>query len=265
MTYLNHESKTIRLLKEDGPRTIFKVFGSPFSPAKGLWAFGYQPQAAQALWDQIPLDTDILVTHTPPRGHCDATGTSARAGCDALRQTLWRIRPRLAVCGHIHEARGAERLAWKFPLTDLQYRGYAKGCWTGPDPRSKKQSLIDVTSRVPDMLSEAAINNGDWIWHPLEPFQRDYKGSPIKLEDQDQRATSPLSNHASGTVDAYQLRSDDRSDSTLSAYQRPECDQTCVINAAIMASSWPYKENGNRRYNKPLVVDINLPTSDGST
>lgn len=35
--------------------------------------------------------------------------------------------------------------------------------------------------------------------------------------------------------------------------------ETCCINAAIMASSWPYKPKGNRRFNKPIVVDIDLP------
>ena len=35
--------------------------------------------------------------------------------------------------------------------------------------------------------------------------------------------------------------------------------ETCVINAAIMASSWPHKGSGGKKYNKPIVVDIDLP------
>ena len=35
--------------------------------------------------------------------------------------------------------------------------------------------------------------------------------------------------------------------------------ETCVVNAAIMASSWPYKSKEGRKYNKPVVVDIDLP------
>lgn len=35
--------------------------------------------------------------------------------------------------------------------------------------------------------------------------------------------------------------------------------ETCVINAAIMASSWPHKDSGGKKYNKPIVVDIDLP------
>ena len=35
--------------------------------------------------------------------------------------------------------------------------------------------------------------------------------------------------------------------------------ETCIVNAAIMASSWPYKVNAGRKYNKPIVIDIDLP------
>ena len=66
ITYLNHEAAEIRLSKEGGPKTTFKVFGSPYSPANALWAFGYPPEDASKLWDRIPLDTDILITHTIP-------------------------------------------------------------------------------------------------------------------------------------------------------------------------------------------------------
>lgn len=114
--YLNHQSIDIRLTKDNGPQTAFKIFGSPYSPARGLWAFGYPPEGASGLWDQIPLDTDIVVTHTPPKFHCDESGDRGAAGCEILRQTLWRVRPRLNVCGHVHEGRGAERVIWDLSI-----------------------------------------------------------------------------------------------------------------------------------------------------
>ena len=91
ITYLNHESAHIRLTKEGGPRTMFKVFGSPYSPAKDRWAFGYPPEQACNLWDEIPLDTNVVVTHTPPKYHCDETKDRGAAGCEILRQTLWYV------------------------------------------------------------------------------------------------------------------------------------------------------------------------------
>lgn len=39
--------------------------------------------------------------------------------------------------------------------------------------------------------------------------------------------------------------------------------ETCCINAAIMASSWPYKSKSDRRYNKAIIVDIDLPVWQG--
>jgi hypothetical protein len=41
--------------------------------------------------------------------------------------------------------------------------------------------------------------------------------------------------------------------------------ETCVINAAIMASSWPHKGHGGKRYNKPIVVDVDLPAWDDNS
>jgi hypothetical protein len=43
ITYLEHEHREIKLMAHSGPRTTFKVFGSPYSPSRGLWAFGYKP------------------------------------------------------------------------------------------------------------------------------------------------------------------------------------------------------------------------------
>ena len=41
--------------------------------------------------------------------------------------------------------------------------------------------------------------------------------------------------------------------------QRMGRKETCIINAAVMASSWPHKGVNGRKYNKPIVVDIDLP------
>ncbi|KAK4127985.1 Metallo-dependent phosphatase [Parathielavia appendiculata] len=80
----------------------------PYRPKHGTWASLYpRSQSAIELWAAVHLDADILVTHTPPYGHCDDSH-----GCRALRETLGRVRRWLHVCGHIHEARGAQRLRW---------------------------------------------------------------------------------------------------------------------------------------------------------
>lgn len=47
--------------------------------------------------------------------HLDVCVTGKRAGCPHLLAALERARPRLHCFGHIHEARGAERVSWRLP------------------------------------------------------------------------------------------------------------------------------------------------------
>lgn len=135
----------IRLTKKGGPRTTFKVFGSPFSPANGLWAFGYLPEEAVKLWEQVPLDADVVVTHTPPKYHCDESKGREAAGCESLRRALSQVRPRLAICGHVHEGRGAERVRWDLESTHVQFKELDTKYWVDPGLNNKKQSLLDLT------------------------------------------------------------------------------------------------------------------------
>ena len=38
---------------------------------------------------------------------------------------------------------------------------------------------------------------------------------------------------------------------------RLERRETCIVNAAIVASSYPH--SGGKKFNKPIVVDVDLP------
>lgn len=66
----------------------------------------------------IPADTDVLVTHTPPRWHLDLP---RGMGCDFLLKEVWRVRPRVHVFGHVHAGRGVEAVFW-----DDEQRMYEK-------------------------------------------------------------------------------------------------------------------------------------------
>ena len=74
------------------------------------WAFYGDDVSLQEKWDQIPDDTDILVTHGPPNGILDKTGAmfgNMNVGCQKLAsQVIYRIKPKLHIFGHIHEAHG---------------------------------------------------------------------------------------------------------------------------------------------------------------
>lgn len=96
LRYLQHNSAT---LKFQSGRTI-KVYGAPQIPECGgpQNAFQY-PRGRDAWFDTVPEDTDILVTHTPPKYHLDLP---VALGCEHLLQELWRVQPALHVFGHIH-------------------------------------------------------------------------------------------------------------------------------------------------------------------
>ena len=84
-----------------------RIWGSPWQPWFYDWAFNLKEGAARrAKWDQIPRDTDVLITHGPPLGHGDRTTSGRQAGCVELLEAVRRVRPRLHVFGHIHEGYG---------------------------------------------------------------------------------------------------------------------------------------------------------------
>ena len=67
-------------------------------------AFGVISDKDRArLYEQIPNDTNIVVTHGPPYGVLDqAPGSEYHAGCRQLLAAMQRVKPRLHVFGHAH-------------------------------------------------------------------------------------------------------------------------------------------------------------------
>ncbi|XP_018578376.1 metallophosphoesterase domain-containing protein 1 [Anoplophora glabripennis] len=85
-----------------------KIYGSPWQPEFGNWAFNL-PRGQECLskWNLIPDDTDVLVTHTPPLGHGDLVCSGVRAGCvELLHSVQNRVKPKYHIYGHIHEGYG---------------------------------------------------------------------------------------------------------------------------------------------------------------
>jgi len=89
-----------------------KFYGSPWQPDFGRWAFNL-PRGSPLLkkWLMIPDDTDVLITHGPPRDVLDRVYYSNQhVGCDDLWDRIVFIRPKVHVFGHIHEGYGMDRL-----------------------------------------------------------------------------------------------------------------------------------------------------------
>jgi Icc-related predicted phosphoesterase len=79
--------------------------GVPITPWD--WSFDLSDEQAAAMLAGCPEDC-VLVVHSPPRGHVDRSGAGDSLGSTAILEAIEAKRPRLVVCGHIHESWGTE-------------------------------------------------------------------------------------------------------------------------------------------------------------
>lgn len=85
-----------------------RIWGSPWQPWFFDWAFNLRKSTELAeKWALIAPDTQILLTHGPPRGLGDRTERGEAVGCKALLHHLPSLVDlKLHVYGHIHEGYG---------------------------------------------------------------------------------------------------------------------------------------------------------------
>lgn len=104
-----------------------KIYGSPWQPEFNNWAFNlsrYEGELTRK-WAMIPDDTQILITHGPPKGILDRTAgyeimtpsgmddivPPENVGCWDLRERVRRLKDlRLHAFGHIHHSYGIEKI-----------------------------------------------------------------------------------------------------------------------------------------------------------
>jgi Icc-related predicted phosphoesterase len=94
--------------------------GIPVTPWE--WSFDLDDEAAAAMLALCP-ENAILVLHSPPRDHCDSNGSDMHFGSPALLRAIEEKRPRVAVCGHIHESWGCESRIGETPVRNLGPKG----------------------------------------------------------------------------------------------------------------------------------------------
>lgn len=102
-----------------------RVFGLGYAVPEtpfGAWSCDLREAEAEALLAQCDAP-DILVTHSPPKGVADSTGTGLSVGSTAIRAAIERCQPPLAVCGHVHDSWGQGGLIGATHVLNL-----------GPDP-----------------------------------------------------------------------------------------------------------------------------------
>ena len=125
------------------------VYGSPWTPEFFDWAFNL-PRGEPLLkkWQQIPTETDILITHGPPLGRGDLTLKSGRVGClDLLQEVQERVKPRVHIFGHIHEDPGVsfdgQTLYCNAANCDLTYKA-RQSCIVVDVPRDRSEPALLV-------------------------------------------------------------------------------------------------------------------------
>ena len=90
---------------------MVKIYGSPWQPEFHNWAFNLPRNGweLEQKWNDIPIDTDILITHGPAQGYLDTSGppwNEPLLGCELLVKRIKEVKPKIHVCGHIHGGYG---------------------------------------------------------------------------------------------------------------------------------------------------------------
>ena len=87
-----------------------KFWGSPVTPwfFGEYWAFNkHRGDSIRKVWEEIPADADVVITHGPVMGIHDLTKREGlNVGCQDLKDVVDEIKPMIHVAGHIHEGYG---------------------------------------------------------------------------------------------------------------------------------------------------------------
>lgn len=84
-----------------------KIYGSPWQPPFMNWAFNAPEEQLFKIWEKIPDDVDILITHGPAYGILDRViGGYEYLGSTTLSERIKKIKPKIHISGHIHSGHG---------------------------------------------------------------------------------------------------------------------------------------------------------------
>lgn len=84
-----------------------KIWGSSYSPLFNDWAWMRLDNDLKEIWASIPDDVDVVITHCPCYGILDGTLPRMESvGSLTLKDRIKEIKPKIHICGHIHESQG---------------------------------------------------------------------------------------------------------------------------------------------------------------
>lgn len=89
----------------------YKIFGTPYCKIFYNWAYMETQESLTRLYDEIPEDVDILLTHDAPYGCSDLCygwltwgRPPEHVGNQALRDAILKKKPKYNLHGHLHSA-----------------------------------------------------------------------------------------------------------------------------------------------------------------
>lgn len=93
--------------------------GVPTTPFP--WSFDLSEEEASEKLEPCP-EGAIFISHSPPKGYVDEA-RGRHLGSEAVLRAIETKRPRLTMCGHIHESWGAETTVAGTPVVNLGPEG----------------------------------------------------------------------------------------------------------------------------------------------
>jgi predicted phosphodiesterase len=107
--YLSPEKPSVEIIVQE---RCVKIYGLPYSPLS-MGPSAFMRHRTEDTWADVGEHYyDILLSHSPPRGYLDQTPNGDHLGCNHFLAAIERLKPAVAVFGHIHEARGSEMITW---------------------------------------------------------------------------------------------------------------------------------------------------------
>jgi Icc-related predicted phosphoesterase len=126
-------SNAIVLINEGIEIEGLRIWGTPTTPVGP----GFSVRSAEErrrIYARIPDDTDVLISHGPPRWILDrSSGSSFHAGDQELLDAVIRVKPCLHTFGHVHGAHG---------LLGTQDTIFANAALLGPDGDVDKEPIV---------------------------------------------------------------------------------------------------------------------------
>ncbi len=140
-----------------------KFWGEPTQPefpAKNSWCWNETrgSDEMKAIWQAMPEDTDVLITHGPPKGYGDPSSTGQSVGCEDQLRRLIDVKPKVVVCGHLHSGNGV------YPIKDIGTLVVNTSICNEQYQPIQSPYLIDINEDTKQVESIIEVNTGDIVY-----------------------------------------------------------------------------------------------------